>query len=91
VTDEMSSTTDLVEEALRADAVRQGTEPGANPARGVLTHWFAISAWTQADAGGQLGTLRVHFRDDVMPLWQLRGLLHEALRICVGDDEENDT
>lgn len=88
MTDPAGPSTDQVEEALRADAAAQARKSADCEPQGVMTHWFAITAWTRADAQGQLATLRMHFRDDVMPLWQLRGLLHEALRICTGEDEE---
>ncbi len=90
MTDPTGASIDLVEDALRADALAQVRREGPPEPQWVMTHWFAITAWTRADESGQIATLRVHFRDDVMPLWQLRGLLHEALRICAGSEDEED-
>lgn len=83
---------DTVEAALAADVARRaaGDDTVARYADGgVMTHWLAVSAWTRADEDGSLAYVQVHFRDDVMPLWQLRGLLHEALRICTEQDEDS--
>ncbi|KPM55750.1 hypothetical protein ACG83_10765 [Frankia sp. R43] len=79
-----------IEDALTADLAAQAEQnPDAVPyvAGGVLTHWVAVSAWTRVDGVGPLAMVQIHCRDEQMPLWQLRGLLHEALRVCTEQEE----
>jgi hypothetical protein len=77
----------VLDEALRAHAASAMYADGE-----VVVSWLALAAVRRYDGGGAV----IHMpSSDVMPWWEARGILHEALasidRQAASKDDEADT